>query len=45
MVNLNVQVPGDGINGAWDSAPVERKTSVDYSADPKPNTWHWIEKA
>lgn len=44
-VNLNVQLPGDGDNGAYDSAPVERRTSVVFSADPKPNTWHWIEKA
>jgi hypothetical protein len=21
------------------------KTSVEYSEEPKPNTWHWIEKA
>ena len=45
MVNLNVQVPGDGVNGSYESAPVERKTSVDFSDYPKPNTWHWIEKA
>ena len=45
VVNLNVQFPGDGDNGAYDSSPVERRTSVVFSADPKPNTWHWIEKA
>ena len=45
LVNLNVQLPGDGDNGAYDSAPVERRTSVRYSADPEPQTWHWIEKA
>ncbi len=21
------------------------RTSVEYSEEPKPNTWHWIEKA
>lgn len=45
MVNLNVQLPGDGDNGAYDSSPVERCTSVVFSGEPKPNTWHWIEKA
>lgn len=24
---------------------VEWKTSIDYSAEPKPNTWHFVEKA
>jgi hypothetical protein len=45
VVNLNVQMPGDGDNGSYDSAPVIRRTSVRYSADPEPYTWHWIERA
>ena len=45
LVNLNVQIPGDGENGTSDSPPVKRETSVEFSADPRPFTWHWIEPA
>lgn len=35
----NLQVFTDGSNDG--SQNVEWRTSIDYSAEPKPRTWHW----
>lgn len=50
-VNLNVQLDGDNDgrhNGHWTGiteeegkARVAWRTSVAYSEEPKPGTWHW----
>lgn len=42
----NMQVFMDGYNDAdlTDSPGVIWRTSILYSEEPKPYTWHWIEK-
>lgn len=48
---VNLQVFTDGSNDWRKSHPLEAfkgtywATSVPYSAEPKPHTWHWIEPA
>ena len=42
----NLVVFMDGTNdGADYSSCINWQTSVEYSADPRARTWHWIEKA
>jgi hypothetical protein len=41
----NLQVFTDGGNDYIPPEPVVWKTSVMYSEDPQPGTWHWIERA
>lgn len=41
--NLMVFVDGTNDNPNY-SGPVWA-TSIEFSADPRPRTWHWIEKA
>ena len=42
----NLQVFADGSNdGEWGKPNVVWETSVSYSEEPKPRTWHWIERA
>lgn len=42
----NLVVFMDGTNdGASYAGCVHWATSIAYSAEPKPRTWHWIEKA
>jgi hypothetical protein len=42
MVNLNVQIPGDGNDGNSDAPPVVRMTSIPFNADAATKrTWHW----
>lgn len=42
----NLQVFTDGSNdGDWGRPNVVWETSVAYSEEPKPRTWHWIERA
>ena len=42
---INLQVLTDGSNdGEWGKANIVWETSVDYSEEPKPRTWHWIER-
>lgn len=43
---INLQVFTDGSNDGKDyAAGTVWKTSVHYSEDKEPGTWHWIEKA
>lgn len=43
---VQLQVFTDGSNdGEWGKPGVVWETSVDYSEEPKPRTWHWIERA
>ena len=42
----NLAVFMDGTNDYLGTAScIKWETSVEYSAEPKPRTWHWIEKA
>lgn len=42
----NLVVFMDGTNdGVQFGGCIHWATSVEHSADPKPRTWHWIEKA
>lgn len=42
----NLLVFMDGTNdGAQFSGYVNRQTSIEYSEEPRPRTWHWIERA
>lgn len=44
---VNLQVFTDGPNDTEDAygKDVTWMGTVDFSEDPKPRTWHWIEKA
>lgn len=42
--SINVQVLLDGTNDIDVMAPQIWLTSVHYSAEPKPRTWHWPPK-
>ena len=41
----NLQVFVDGTNDYPDYSGSVWATSVEYSEEPRPRTWHWIEKA
>ena len=41
---VNLQVFTDGSNDGY-NGNVVWKTSIEYSEEPKPNTWHWPERA
>ena len=42
----NLQVLTDGSNdGPQYAGGMVWKTSVPYSEEPKPRTWHWVERA
>lgn len=44
--NLLVFLDGSNDAGASGEArPLLWATSIEYSEDPKPRTWHWIERA
>jgi hypothetical protein len=40
----NLQVFTDGTNDPGGANGIMWKTSVNYSKDPVPGTWHWIER-
>lgn len=43
---VQLQVFTDGTNdGEWGKPNVVWETSVAYSEEPTPRTWHWIERA
>lgn len=43
---VNLVVFMDGTNdGPEYSGCIRWATSIEHSAEPKPNTWHWIERA
>lgn len=45
---VNLQVFTDGSNDfpfVTDGQSVQWETSIEFSEEPKPRTWHWIEKA
>lgn len=42
----NLQVFTDGDNdGGWGEGGLYWATSITYSEEPNPGTWHWIERA
>jgi hypothetical protein len=41
----NLVVFVDGTNDYPNYSGAVWATSIEYSAEPKPRTWHWIEKA
>lgn len=41
MINLTAFID----NSEHTGDPVMMVTSVEYSEDPQPDTWHWIERA
>lgn len=45
MGTANLCVFMDGHNDSKDGAMTRWVTSAMYSEDPKPDTWHWIERA
>lgn len=42
---INLLVFCDGTNDYLNGKDTRWVTSVEYSEEPKPRTWHWIEKA
>lgn len=45
VINLSYLNNGSEDVKAGIADPVLMRTSVTYSEEPKPNTWHWIERA